>query len=169
MFITLSPIVSSALIKKNGNTSAHFPFLSWTAGRFFSILLLEERAEFLVLLPCWRLLMPWETSLRRTTPTVPSSTLCFKGSVMSTLLWPLLQMMLFSQLFSPFLHGLVFRKPLTTLAVQEWCMICKTMSLLWIWIMFIQFWRLDRYFETLYKVHRFLLSNQNMIKLVWKI
>lgn len=44
------------------------------------------------------------------------------------------------------------RRPLTTLAVQEWCMICRTRSLLWIWIIFIQYWRLARYHsETLYR------------------
>lgn len=37
------------------------------------------------------------------------------------------------------------RRPLTTLAVREWCMICRTTSLLWIWITFIQYWRLARY------------------------
>lgn len=37
------------------------------------------------------------------------------------------------------------RRPLTTLAVREWCMICRTTSLLWIWITFIQCWRLARY------------------------
>lgn len=60
-----------------------------------------------------------------------------------------------------------YRKPLTTLAVQEWSMICRTMSLLWIWIMFIQSWRLDRYnIQTLYKVHSLLLNTQNQIKLI---
>lgn len=37
-----------------------------------------------------------------------------------------------------------FRKPLTTLAVQRWCMTCRTISFLWTWTTCTQYWRLDR-------------------------
>lgn len=37
-----------------------------------------------------------------------------------------------------------FRKPLTTLAVQGWCMTCRTICFLWTWTTFTQYWRLDR-------------------------
>lgn len=51
-----------------------------------------------------------------------------------------------TQLYSLFCSCLLYsRRPLTTLAVQEWCMICRTTSLSWIWIMFTQYWRLARY------------------------
>lgn len=47
---------------------------------------------------------------------------------------------------SAHVFGLFFgsRKPLTTLAVRGWCMICRTISFLWTWTMFTQCWRLDR-------------------------
>lgn len=51
--------------------------------------------------------------------------------------------------FSCLFHS---RRPLTTLAVQEWCMICRTTTLLWIWITFIHYWKLARYhLQTFYR------------------
>lgn len=37
-----------------------------------------------------------------------------------------------------------FRKPLTTLAARKWSMTCRTISFLWTWTTFTQYWRLDR-------------------------
>lgn len=85
LILFISPIIeiiiSSFIVVLLKHNWTDFSLLSWTAGLFSLTLLREQRVESLVLLPCWPLLTHCEMSPRRTSLTVPSSTLSFKGSV----------------------------------------------------------------------------------------
>lgn len=119
---------------------------SWTADPSSLTLLRGQRVGSLGLSPCWQLLMLCEMPPRRPSLTEPSSTLSFKGSV--TVVCIIVFHLVLAAFFN-FTANVVWtffgsRKPLTTLAVRGWCMICRTIGSLWIWTMFTQCWRSDR-------------------------
>lgn len=67
------------------------------------------------------------------------------GSALSCYLCPRARWHRLDLTFIPCACVFGFRKPLTTLAVQRWCMTCRTISFLWTWTTCTQYWRLDRW------------------------